>query len=61
MVIGGAEAVDGVLDEVQGNLFRAIDNNPVITDKRTDHWSQDFVIWKINFGLWAVGLGWTME
>ena len=25
-----------------------------ITDKRTDVWSQDFMIWKINFGLWAV-------
>ena len=25
-----------------------------ITDKRTDVWSPDFPIWKINFGLWAV-------
>ena len=24
------------------------------TDKRTDVWSQDFIIWKINSGLWAV-------
>ena len=24
------------------------------TDKRTDIWSRDFLIWKINFGLWAV-------
>ena len=24
------------------------------TDKRTDVWSQNFLIWKINFGLWAV-------
>jgi hypothetical protein len=24
------------------------------TDKRTDVWSRDFIIWKINFGLWAV-------
>ena len=31
------------------------------TDKRTDLWSRDFIIWKINFGLWAVGLGWTVE
>ena len=23
-------------------------------DKRTDVWSRDFLIWKINFGLWAV-------
>jgi hypothetical protein len=23
------------------------------TDKRTDVWSRNFVIWKINFGLWA--------
>ena len=25
-----------------------------ITDKRTDIWSRDFIIWKINFGLLAV-------
>ena len=24
------------------------------TDKRTDVWSRDFMIWKINFGLWAM-------
>ena len=24
------------------------------TDKRTDVWSRNFLIWKINFGLWAV-------
>ena len=24
------------------------------TDTRTDVWSRDFIIWKINFGLWAV-------
>ena len=24
------------------------------TDKRTDVWSQDFMIWRINIGLWAV-------
>ena len=23
------------------------------TDKRTDVWSRDFIIWKINSGLWA--------
>ena len=23
------------------------------TDKRTDVWSRDFIIWEINFGLWA--------
>ena len=27
------------------------------TDKRTDLWSQDFIIWKINSGQWA-GLDW---
>ena len=32
-----------------------------ITDKRTDLWSREFIIWKINFGLWAVCLGWTVE
>ena len=25
-----------------------------ITDKRTDVWSQDFIIWKTNSGQWAV-------
>ena len=25
-----------------------------VTDKRTDVWSRDFIIWKIHFGLWAV-------
>jgi hypothetical protein len=25
-----------------------------ITDKRTDVWFRDFIIWKINSGLWAV-------
>ena len=24
------------------------------TDKKTDVWSRDFIVWKINFGLWAV-------
>ena len=24
------------------------------TDKRTDVWSRNFLIWKINFGLWTV-------
>ena len=24
------------------------------TDKRTDVWSRNFMIWKIDFGLWAV-------
>ena len=27
-----------------------------ITDKRIDVWSRDFIIWKINFGMWAVAL-----
>ena len=34
----------------------------LVTDKRTDVWSRDFIIWKINSGLWAVvwaGLGWA--
>ena len=33
-------------------LVRPIDN-------RTDVWSQDFMIWRINFGLWAVA--WAEE
>ena len=32
-----------------------------ITDKRTDLWSRDFLIWRINSGLLAVGLGWTVK
>ena len=28
---------------------------PTSTDNRTDVWSRDFMIWKINFELWAVG------
>ena len=28
-----------------------------ITDKRTNVWCRDFMIWKIIFGMWAVG--WT--
>ena len=31
------------------------------TDKRTDLWSRDFLIWRINSGLLAVGLGWTVK
>ena len=26
----------------------------ISTDKRTDVWSRNFLIWEINFGLWAV-------
>ena len=33
----------------------------ICTDKRTDVWSQNFIIWKINSGLLAVGLGWTVK
>ena len=32
-----------------------------ITDKRTDVWSRNFLIWKINFGLWAVVNANTVE
>ena len=28
----------------------------ITTDKRRDVWSRDFIIWKINSGLWAVVL-----
>ena len=31
-------------------------SNVRYTDKRTDVWSRDFIIWKINSGLWAAGL-----
>ena len=33
VVIGGAEAVDGVLDGVQGNFLRSIDNKAVKVEK----------------------------
>ena len=36
-------------------------NLGAITDKRTDLWSRDFLIWKINSGLLAIGLGWTVK
>ena len=29
-------------------------NLPTCTDKRTDVWSRNFMIWKMDFGLWAV-------
>ena len=32
-------------------IFSHLNSN---TDKRTDVWSRDFIIWKINSGLWAV-------
>ena len=32
-----------------------------ITDKRTDVWSRHFMIWKINFGLWAVAMAGQWE
>ena len=31
------------------------------TDKRTDVWSRNFLIWEINFGLWAVALAGPWE
>ena len=37
--------------------FSLVHNQLVATDKRTDVWSRDFIIWRINSGLWAVGLG----
>ena len=34
--------------------FKKLPTALQITDKRTDAWSRNFMIWKINFGLWAV-------
>ena len=31
------------------------------TDKRTDDWSRDFIIWKINSGLWSQWSGLDCE
>ena len=31
------------------------------TDKRTDVWSRNFLIWEIDFGLWAVAWAGTWE
>ena len=36
------------------NLFLQATQAVKITDKRRDVWSQDFIIWKINSGLWAL-------
>ena len=38
-------------------LDSLIQKQIVVTDKRTDVWSRDFMIWKINFELWAVARG----
>jgi hypothetical protein len=40
------------------NIFAQIfigknQNYLLLTDKRTDVWSRNFIIWEINFGLWA--------
>ena len=45
----------------QTKLMQKIARWHSTTDKRTDLWSRYFIIWKINFGLLAVGLGWTVE
>ena len=45
------------MDGLGLNVFSLVDSTTVctyITDKRTDVWSQNFLIWEINFGLWAV-------
>jgi hypothetical protein len=36
------------------NIIDKIISCIAITDKRADVWSQDFIIWKINSGQWAV-------
>ena len=53
----------------RGNVDKilAFFDHLLTTDKRTDVWSQNFIIWKINSGLWAAvwavgcGLGWTVK
>ena len=35
------------------SLFAVIQPKIHNTDKRTDLWSRDFIIWKINSGLWS--------
>ena len=49
-----------ILPKVKLNMPRNAGCRGLPTDKRTDLWFRDFIIWKINFGLWAVGLGWTV-
>ena len=39
---------------VKGNMHIIFDITNTTTDKRTDVWSRDFIMWKINSGLWAV-------
>ena len=50
--LGGMENLGSSEPETEGVL---------ITGKRTDVWSRDFIIWKINSRLWALGSGlvWT--
>ena len=36
------------------DLCEKLQRNTPGTDKRTDVWSRDIIIWKINSGLWAV-------
>ena len=54
--------VDTILGSMKVDYFRVCtisdrryNLSPIkSTDKRTDVWSRDFMIWRINFGLWAV-------
>ena len=41
---------------VKGSFNNYVDKKGGGTDKRTDVWSRNFMIWKINFGLWAAAL-----
>ena len=43
----------GFFDKIK-NLRQFSEEKNLLTDKTLDVWSQDFMIWKINFGLWAV-------
>ena len=54
-----AEAPQSILYKSETEIFEKKFHPPrstniSTTDKRTDVWSRDFMIWRINFGLWAV-------
>ncbi len=55
-------SIVGMVFILRGNYKSATPKNNRVwsTNKRTDLWSRDFIVWKINFWLWVVGLGWTV-
>ena len=44
--------IDGITADVVQE-HRVAEVKAAATDKRSDVWSRNIIIWKINFGLWA--------